>query len=44
MDDIWCDLCRDKMKQVRVQYGKKEIGICKHCESLCAEAVGTKQD
>jgi hypothetical protein len=34
MGDEWCDLCREKLKAARVIFKGREIGVCKHCESL----------
>ncbi len=38
VNDIWCDLCDDKIKAVPIVYQGKKITVCGHCASL---TVGT---
>jgi ribosome-binding protein aMBF1 (putative translation factor) len=35
-NDIWCELCEDKMKTTAVfAQGRGRIDICDHCASMC---------
>lgn len=41
MDDIWCDFCNEKMKEVILKHKGKTFHVCKHCASL---AIGFERE
>ncbi|WP_155986540.1 MULTISPECIES: hypothetical protein [Paenibacillus] len=47
-NDIWCELCEDKMKTTAVfAQGSGRIDICDHCATMCeypAEKDGAADD
>lgn len=34
---MWCELCDDKIINDSVIIRGRELGVCSHCKSLCAE-------